>query len=266
MNLEPTGERMIVEHYHSSPEDYVIYVMHIATYNFAEQFTEGRRVLDYGCGSGYGAARISKNAAHVHAVDVADDAIAYASEHYAADNLDFHCCAPDSRLPFPDHSFDTVLSFQVFEHIEETAHYLSEIRRVLLPGGHLLLVTPDRSTRLLPFQSPWNRWHIREYSTNSLRRALNSVFPDVQIQHMSGRQDVIAIELRRCAKVKWLTLPFTLPFVPRFLRVKLLNVLHTLKSERESSGSSQHFDFDESHITIAPGAQPSLNLVAVVRK
>jgi len=266
MNLEPTGERMIVEHYHSSPEDYVIYVMHIATYNFAEQFTKDKRVLDYGCGSGYGAARIAKNAAHVHAVDVADDAIAHAREHYTADNLDFHCCAPDSRLPFPDQSFDTVLSFQVFEHIEETAHYLSEIRRVLAPGGHLLLVTPDRSTRLLPFQSPWNRWHIREYSTNSLRRTLNKVFPDVQIQHMSGRQDVIAIELRRCAKVKWLTLPFTLPFLPRFLRVKLLNILHALKSKRESSGSSQQFNFDESQITIAPNAHPSLNLVAVVRK
>ena len=144
---------------------------------------------------------------------------------------------------FPDQSFDTVLSFQVFEHIQETSHYLSEIRRVLAPGGHLLLVTPDRSSRLLPFQSPWNRWHIREYSTNSLRRTLSRIFPDVQIQHMSGRQDVIGVELRRCAKVKWITLPFTLPFIPRFLRVKLLNALHALKSKREPSGAPQQLQF-----------------------
>ena len=266
MNLEPTGERMILEHYDSSIEDYVIYVMHIATYNFAEKYTKGKRVLDYGCGSGYGSARIAKNAIHVDAVDVADDAIAYAQAHYATENIAFHCCAPDSRLPFSDQSFDTVLSFQVFEHIQKTAHYLSEIRRVLKPGGELILVTPDRSTRLLPWQSPWNRWHIKEYSTKSLRKCLGSFFPEVHIQHMSGRKDVIEIELRRCAKVKWLTLPFTLPFVPRFLRVKSLNMLHALKGKRQTSSQRRQFDFDDTDITIAENAEPSLNLIAVVRK
>lgn len=266
MNLEPTGERMILEHYNSSIEDYVIYVMHIATYNFADKFTKNKRVLDYGCGSGYGSARIARNAIHVDAVDVAGDAIAYAQEHYAADNIAFHCCAPDSRLPFPDQSFDTVLSFQVFEHIQKTEHYLSEIRRVLKPGGQLILATPDRSTRLLPWQSPWNRWHVREYNTNSLRKSLEVIFPEVLIAHMSGRKDVIDVELRRCAKVKWLTLPFTLPFVPRFLRVKSLNMIHALNGKRQHSGKPLQFSFDETAITIAENARPSLNLVAIAKK
>ncbi|AIY40063.1 Methyltransferase type 11 [Collimonas arenae] len=257
---------MILEHYDSSIEDYVIYAMHIATYNFAEKFTKDKRVLDYGCGSGYGSARISRNAIHVDAVDVAEDAIAYAQEHYAAYNIAFHCCAPDSRLPFPDQSFDTVLSFQVFEHIQKTAHYLLEIRRVLKPGGQLILVTPDRSTRLLPWQAPWNRWHIREYSTSSLKKSLEPIFQEVDILHMSGRKDVIEIELSRCAKIKWITLPFTLPFVPRFLRMKLLNVIHALKKKRQPAGVKKQFNFDDTDITITQNAQPSLNLVAVVRK
>jgi SAM-dependent methyltransferase len=266
MNLEPTGERMILEHYDSSLEDYVIYVMHIATYNFAEKFTKGKRVLDYGCGSGYGSARIARNSIHVDAVDVADDAIAYAQEHYGADNIAFHCCTPDSRLPFPDQSFDTVLSFQVFEHIQKTAHYLSEIRRVLKPGGQLILATPDRSTRLLPWQSPWNRWHVREYDANSLRKSLRDFFPEVDIKHMSGRKEVIDIELRRSAKVKRLTLPLTWPFLPRFLRVKSLNMIHALKGKRQQSGKPLQFNFDETAITIGENARPSLNLVAVARK
>jgi len=257
---------MILEHYDSSIEDYVIYVMHIATYNFAEEFTRNKRVLDYGCGSGYGSARIAKNAIHVDAVDVAEDAVAYAQEHYTADNIAFHCCTPDSRLPFPDQSFDTVLSFQVFEHIQKTGHYLSEIRRVLKPGGQLILATPDRSTRLLPWQAPWNRWHIREYDTSSLRKSLRDFFPEVDIMRMSGRKEVIEIELRRCNKVKWLTLPFTLPFVPRFLRVKSLNMIHALKGKRRKAGTSLQFSFDESAITITKNGQPSLNLVAVARK
>ncbi len=266
MNLEPTGERMILEHYHSSPEDYVIYVMHIATYNFAEQFAKDKRVLDYGCGSGYGSARMAKVAKHVHAVDVAEDAIAYAQQHYERSNLTFQCISPDSQLPFPDQSFDTVLSFQVFEHIEKAELYLAEIRRVLTVGGSLILVTPDRSTRLLPLQRPWNRWHIHEYSARALSAVLGKFFSGVQMQSMSGRKDVIAIELNRCRKLKWITLPFTLPFIPNLLRVKLLNLLHALKGKRRKQESIQQFTFDESDITIAENLQPSLNLVAVVRK
>lgn len=134
MKLEPTGERMIMEHYKSSPEDYVIYLLHIATYRFAERFTQGKRVLDFGCGSGYGSAQIAETAAYVTAVDVAEDAVDYARAQFASDNLAFHAIDPAAPLPFDDASFDTVLSFQVFEHVLDTAHYLSEIRRVLKIG------------------------------------------------------------------------------------------------------------------------------------
>src|SRR5690606_25521567 len=131
MKLEPTGERMILDHYRSSPEDYVIYLFHVATYAFAEQYTRDRRVLDYGCGSGYGAARIAQSATHVTAVDVAPEAVDYAAARYPSPNLEFRRIDPDRPLPFEDDSFDTVLSFQVFEHVHDTHRYLSEIRRVL---------------------------------------------------------------------------------------------------------------------------------------
>ena len=100
MQLEPTGERMITEHYKSSPEDFVIYLLHIATYDFAEQFTRDKRVLDYGCGSGYGSARIAAGAVEVIGVDVADDAVTYAREQFAGDNLHFQAIDPAERLLF----------------------------------------------------------------------------------------------------------------------------------------------------------------------
>lgn len=263
MNLEPTGERMVLEHYGSSIEDYVINVMHIATYKFAEQFARGKRVLDYGCGSGYGSARISEVADFVHAVDVSGDAIKYAQNHYQRPNLSFLRVDPDSPLPFPDQSFDTVLSFQVFEHILKTEVYLSEIRRILVPGGRLVLVTPDRKTRLLPLQQPWNRWHIHEYSASEIECLLGNYFQDVQIQHMSGRKDVIDIEIRRCTKLKWMTLPFTLPFIPRSMRIGMLNLMHRIKGNRRSNKPPKQFDFDDSDITIAQDASPSINLVVL---
>ena len=263
MKLEPTGERMILEHYKSSPEDYVIYLLHVATYDFAEQFTKGKCVLDYGCGSGYGAARIAQSADHVTAVDVADDAISYARTQFPARNLEFRTIDPLKPLPFTNGSFDTVLSFQVFEHVSDTESYLSEIRRVLRPGGRLVLVTPDRSTRLLPMQKPWNRWHLKEYDAESLGLRARRHFRNVEVLRMSGQREVIDIELRRCKRLMWMALPFTLPFIPDRARVAMLNLVHALRGRRVKAGNSLEFDFDESAITIGADLSPSLNLVVL---
>jgi len=265
MKLESTGERVIVEDRPTSIEDYVIYMGHIATYRFAERFAHGRRVLDHGCGSGYGAALLAETARDVQAVDVDEDAIDHARQRFQRGNLTFAHIQPTAPLPYPDRAFDTVVSFQVFEHVRSVAHYLSETRRVLEPGGTLLLATPDRSMRLFPLQKPWNRWHIREYSARMLAEVLSRFFCQVEILNMSGRRDVIDIELRRFRKFKWLTLPATLPIVPDPLRVWLLNMQHRLRGATRRPRMRHNPDFDESAFVIGPGLQPSLNLVAIAR-
>lgn len=265
LHLEPTGERMIVDEYKSSKEDYVIYLMHVATYDYALPICAGKRVLDYGCGSGYGSARIAEVAASVDAVDVAEDAVAFAQAKFGRDNLSFRRIDPDAPLPFESARFDVVLSFQVFEHVADTARYLSEIRRVLVPGGTLMLVTPDRSTRLLPLQKPWNRWHLHEYGADELARALSRHFDEVEMLGMSGAPDVIGVEVRRCARIKWMTLPLTLPFVPDRLRVAGLNLVHRFRRRGTGAGAPQAFDFGSESIHIAKGAAPSVNLVAIAR-
>lgn len=269
MQLEPTGERMIVEHYAESPSDYLIYLMHVATYRFAEQYTRGKRVLDYGCGSGYGSAEIAETANDVVGVDISEDAVAHARSHFRKERLRFDRVDPDAKLPFGDGTFDTVLSFQVFEHVRDTTLYLNEVYRVLAPGGTLVLATPDRSTRLLPMQKPWNRWHLKEYSQEKLRLELSRVFTDVQILGMSGRREVIDIELRRYRKLKWVTLPITLPFVPESVRIWTLNLMHRMRSssgEAGTDGNSRAHDFGLDDISIGPGLHPSLNVIAVARR
>ena len=267
MNLEPTGERMIMEHYKSSPEDYVIYLLHIATYRFAEQFTMGKRVLDFGCGSGYGSAEIAVDAAHVTGVDIVDDAIVYARENFARDNLAFRTIDPDAPLPFADGSFDTVLSFQVIEHVPDPARYLSDIRRVLVPGGRLVLATPDRSTRLLPGQRPWNRWHLHEYDAAELDALLARFFAPVDVLGMTATPDLLAVELRRARRLKWITLPFTLPFMPESWRIAALETLHRLRKRGASQAPAvlRDYPWDADDVTIAKGVSPSTNLVAVAQ-
>jgi 2-polyprenyl-3-methyl-5-hydroxy-6-metoxy-1,4-benzoquinol methylase len=265
MSLESTGERVIDEGCATSIEDHVILMGHIATYRFAERFTHGKRVLDHGCGSGYGAALLAETARDVQAVDVDEGAIDHARQRFQRGNLTFGRVPPTAPLPFPDGAFDTVVSFQVFEHVRNVAHYLSETRRVLEPGGTLLLATPDRSMRLFPLQKPWNRWHIREYSARTLTEVLSRFFHHVEILSMSGRRDVIDIELRRFRKFKWLTLPATLPIVPDPLRVWLLNMQHRVRGAPRRSRMQETPGFDESAFVIGPGLQPSLNLVAIAR-
>jgi hypothetical protein len=94
---------------------------------------------------------------------------------------------------------------------------------------------------------------------------MRRTFPDVQMLQMSGRRDVIDVELRRCDKIKWMTLPLTLPFYPDALRVRLLNMVHSLRGRPEATSAPCEFDFDESVIQIGLGLRPSLNLVAVAR-
>lgn len=263
MKLEPTGERMILEHYKSSPEDYVIYLMHIATYRFAERYVQGKRVLDYGCGSGYGSAHVAEVAESVVAVDVAADAIDYATGQFTRENLSFKVIDPSQPLPFADASFDAVLSFQVFEHVPDPSRYLAEVRRVLAPGGTLVLATPDRSTRLLPLQRPWNRWHLHEYSGAELGAKLREHFPRVEVLGMGGRRDVIEIELARYRKLKWMTLPFTLPLMPDAWRVAALNLIHRIRGTQSRGGQPRDYPYAVEDVTIAADISPSVNLVAV---
>jgi SAM-dependent methyltransferase len=260
---------MILEHYQDSERAEFIRLFHTVTYRFAEPFAAGKDVLDYGCGSGYGSAMLAASARSVKAVDVAPDAVAYGREHHAAANLEFRVIDTDRPLPFSDASFDSVMSCQVIEHVAAPVTYLQEVVRVLKPGGVLVLATPDRRTRLLPLQRPWNRWHLTEYSERSLVRLLAPHFATIESFTMGGARAVIDPELRRSQWLKWGTLIFTLPILPDAMRVGAIGAIGSLKrrllpprKDRPRSGRGLR----ESDISIGKGLWPSVNLIAVARK
>ncbi|HEY4529478.1 MAG TPA: methyltransferase domain-containing protein [Luteimonas sp.] len=268
-NLEVTGERVLEDDYRQSLGGYTIYAMHAASYAFAEPLCAGKRVLDLGCGSGYGTHRIAGHAAEVHGVDVAADAVAFADARYRKSNLHFRQVAAGARLPFEDGSFDVVLSFQVIEHVEDPAGYLGEAHRVLAPGGSLVLITPDRRNRLLPMQRPWNRWHLHEYSLEELAGFAARQFRVVRRLRMGAPWAIARVEIERYARTKWLTLPMTLPFMPEWVRVAGLDVVHRLmgaRTTRRAPEPQAGYGFGEADFIIAEDPPNSLNLVVVAER
>lgn len=182
-----------------SIEKYVLYLKHLAAYLlFAKEFVNKRRVLEIGCGTGYGCNELSECASFIASVDVSKENILYCSNNYAKDNLAF-LLGDGTSLPFKAETFDTVMSFQVIEHIPKRSvlNYLRETKRVLRPGGVFVLATPNARLRLLPFQKPWNREHEQEYTGKQLKMLLTEVFQESKVYGLYASEELLSIEKNR---------------------------------------------------------------------
>jgi len=106
----------------------------------------GLAVLDVGCGAGFMAEPLAARGALVKGVDPSEAAIALARRHSALNHptIDFRVATGES-LPFPDSMFDVVVCVDVLEHVTDPPAVLSEVRRVLRPGGIFLFDTINRN-------------------------------------------------------------------------------------------------------------------------
>jgi SAM-dependent methyltransferase len=165
---------------------------HLARYVFASRRAQGRRVLDAGCGTGYGAALLAGQANWVCGVDVSGEAIEFARSHYRRDNLSF-LRATVTALPFPEASFDVIVAFEVIEHLADWRGLLAELRRVVTPEGECLISTPNRLYYAeARGESGPNPYHHREFDWQELRAELADSFPFVSL-YVENHQAAITI-------------------------------------------------------------------------
>ena len=143
------------------------------------------KVLDVGCGDKFLKEPFERKGFVYQGIDI--------------DIMDFN----NDEFPFPDNSFDFVISLAVIEHIKNTENFLSEINRILKKEGFIFLSTPNWSCSFKNFYDDYT--HVRPYTKKSLSRILSD-FNFLDIQVVPGLRN----------KYFW---QYTMPFAEFFARI-----------------------------------------------
>jgi SAM-dependent methyltransferase len=175
---EFTGERVI-----PGLVDDELWDEHIARYAFASRLAAGKRVLDIGCGTGYGIAEMAGSAAFAVGLDSAAEAVPDRGALVQASA---------TALPFRPESFDLITAFEVIEHLTDWEQMLLEARRVLRADGLFLVSTPNKSSYAESRGDAGpNPFHVHEFEYADFDDALRAVFPAVTI-YLQNRVEAFA--------------------------------------------------------------------------
>jgi ubiquinone/menaquinone biosynthesis C-methylase UbiE len=123
--------------------DYLPQVVDFAAY-------KDQRVLEVGCGAGIDLVRFARAGAQVTGVDLSKTAVRLAQQNFEQQGLtaDFHVMNGEA-LQFPDNSFDTVYAHGVLQYTADPQQMISELHRVLRPGGSAILMVYNTYSWLL---------------------------------------------------------------------------------------------------------------------
>lgn len=133
----------------------------------------GRRVLDVGCGTGTMLTYLARFGS-AEGVDIDPEAVGYCHDR----GLKQVSQSAAGSLPFDDETFELVTALDVIEHIDDDLGALREVRRVLRPGGRLLMAVP--AYRFLWGRQDEISLHKRRYVAPEVRERLQSAGFEVQ--------------------------------------------------------------------------------------
>ncbi len=231
MKILQTAERVS----HEDMSDNYVFQRSLLAYLEAAKMVSGD-VLEIGAGEGYGIKHIAPKADKYLTLDKHP---VYIDPEYT--NVSFKQMNIPPLSGIEDNSFDFVVSFQVIEHIEADNKYVSEIHRVLRPGGKFILTTPNKKMSITR-----NPWHVREYTIEELIKLLGQSFSKVDAKGVFGNEKIMDYYNKNKASVRKITrfdifdlqhkLPRQILQIPydilnRMNRKKLLNQNNNLVSD-----------------------------------
>ncbi|MEI2716994.1 MAG: class I SAM-dependent methyltransferase [Candidatus Nanopelagicales bacterium] len=166
-------------------------------------------VIEAGCGEGYGADMIRATGTQVIAIDMDDAVIAHVRRTYPkVQTLQANLV----DLPLRSGTADTVVCLQVIEHLWNLDEFLAECRRILRPGGRLVVSTPNRITfspGLGRGEKPTNPFHVEEFDADQLvARLTDANFTSVQMHGLRHAPrlhdtDVVARQVHAVLSDEW---------------------------------------------------------------
>ena len=183
-----TAERVSLE-----KSDNFVFQRSLLAYHHAAGLVEGD-ILEIGTGTGYGVEIVAPNATRYITVDkqLPDSPLQLENVEY------YYMEVPP--IGFENSSFDSVVSFQVIEHIEKDIEFVREVSRVLRPGGKFVVSTPNA-----PMSLTRNPWHVREYNADELRNLLECHFSKVEAYGVVGNENVMEYYRKNRQSVRKIT-------------------------------------------------------------
>lgn len=181
--LQDTGERIIPKE--MKPTNGLL-LEHIARYYFSTPYVKGR-VLDLACGTGYGGQMVAKarkkEITEMIGVDIDDETLKYAKANYFHPLLTFEKGnVLDPHLPEKLGTFDTILSFETIEHVEDDQLFMENMYKLLNPGGTLVLSTPFGQGKGTPCGVPF---HVHQFTDEEFIGLFKN-FSDVEYYYQRG--------------------------------------------------------------------------------
>jgi len=173
--IENTGERILLE-----KETPLMISRHFCAYRFARGYVAGKKVLDIGCGEGYGSHYLAESASSVRGIDYSRDAISLAADKYRKANLRF------SVLDVKDLStigerFSAICSFQFIEHLASAEVFLADVAGLLDEEGVFICSTPNKIDASKGSATPFNKFHLKEYFYAEFNELLRRHFAQVEL-------------------------------------------------------------------------------------
>lgn len=244
------------------PSDNPIHQRLLQAYYLARPYVKGQ-LLELGCGEGRGVAVLQDLADKYVALDKIGEVIEKLKNSFP--DVTFHQAFFPPFSGIQDNQFDTVVSFQVIEHIKDDSKFLSEIYRVLKPGGKAVLTTPNIKKTLTR-----NPWHIREYTAEGLKMKAEESFKKVNVFGITGNEKVMTYYQENKAAVqkitRWdiLNLQYRLPAALLRIPYDILNRIN--RNKLDAGNNDLVSSIDRSDYLFTENADQALDLMLVLEK
>jgi SAM-dependent methyltransferase len=234
----------------------------LKAYIAAKPLVKGN-LLEVGCGEGRGMEVLLEKTKTYHGLDKIPEIIEKLKQRYPSAKFEQAIIPPFKTVP--SDKYDTVVSFQVIEHIQNDRLFLQEIYRVLKPGGKAIISTPNIRHTLSR-----NPWHIREYTGDQLKELCEGIFDKVEVMGIGGNEKVWAYHEANRRSVKKImrfdifNLQYRLPASLLRAPYEILNRINRNKLHKQQGNKVEEISHEDYLLVDHPGK--GLDLFFVLRK